>query len=87
VLSHWPGVERSRDPQGPGERSAAVSEVDARRVGVHGGASSRQATGVVDGEDTVHHDDTQQGWLRVAGPAPHAGADRTLERGRCRVYS
>ena len=61
MRSHGLGVERSRDPEGPCERSATVSEVDAGRVGVHGGASSRQATGGVDGEDTVHHDDTQQG--------------------------
>ena len=79
---HRIGVERSRNPEGAGKRSATVSEVDAGWVGVHGGASPRQATGGVDGEDTVHHDDTQQGWLRVAGPATHTGADRALERGR-----
>ena len=87
MRSHGLGVERSRDPEGPSERSAAVSEVDAGRVGVHGGSSPRQATGGVDGEFTAHHDDTQQGWLRVAAPAPHAGADRTLDGCRLGVYS
>ena len=80
-------VERPLDPEGPWERSATVSEVDAGPVGVHGGAATRQATGGVGGEDTVDHDDTQQGGLRVAGTAPHAGADRTLDGGRPPVYS
>ena len=61
VLPHRSGVQRPLHPEGTGERSATVREVDAGRVGVHGGASSRQATGGVDGEDTIHHDDTQQG--------------------------
>ncbi|MCW2671089.1 MAG: hypothetical protein JWO27_2986 [Frankiales bacterium] len=80
-------VEWSVDPEGPWERSATVSEVDAGRVRVHGGATTRQATGGVGGEDTVDHDDTQQGWLRVAGTAPHTGADRTLDGDRRQVYS
>jgi hypothetical protein len=81
VRPHGADVERSRDPEGPWERSAAVGEVDAGRVGVHGGSSSRQATEGVDGEDTADHDDTQQGGLRVATPAAHTGAHRTLDAG------
>jgi hypothetical protein len=61
VLSHRRRFERPHDPEGTCERSATVSEVDADRVGVHGGASSRQATGGVDDEFTVDHDDTEQG--------------------------
>jgi hypothetical protein len=61
VLPDRRRVERSHDPEGSCECSATVSEVDAGQVGVHGGASSWQATGGVDGEFTVHHDDTQQG--------------------------
>jgi hypothetical protein len=87
VLSHRTDVQRSLHPEGAGERSAAVREVDARRDGVHGGASPGAAARRVDGEDTIDQDDTQQGSLRVANPAPHAGADRTLDRGRGRVYS
>ena len=61
VQPHGCDVQRARYPEGTWERSATVSEVDAGRVGVHGGASSRQASGVVDGEHTAHHDDTKQG--------------------------
>ncbi len=86
VLPHRSGVERYRDPEGPRERTAPVGEVDARWVGVHGGSSTRQATGGVDGEDTVHHDDTQQGWLGGSSPATHAGAHRARVLGRRRVY-
>ena len=61
MLLHRRHVERPHEPEGSCERSATVSEVDAGQVGMHGGASSWQATGGVDGEFTVHHDDTQQG--------------------------
>jgi hypothetical protein len=87
VLAHFPDVERALHPEGAGERSAAVRQVDARRDGVHGGASPGPATGRVGSEDTVDQDDTQQGSLRVADPAPHTGADRALDRGWCGVYS
>jgi hypothetical protein len=87
VLPDSRGVQRARDPKGPWERSALVSQVDAREVGVHGGSSTGQAPKGIDGEDTVHHHDTQQGWLRVADPAAHAGAHRALERGRLQLYS
>ena len=70
------------DPEGPWERSAPVSEVDAGQVRVHGGSSTGQATGGVDGEDTVDHDDTQQGGLHGADPAAHTGAHRAREVGR-----
>ncbi len=70
------------DPEGPWERSAPVSEVDAGQVRVHGGSSTGQATGGVDGEDTVGHDDTQQGGLHGADPAAHTGAHRAREVGR-----
>jgi hypothetical protein len=82
VLPHRRDVKRTGDPEGPWERSAPVSEVDADRVGMHGGSPARQATGGVDGEDTVGHDDPQQGGLRRADPATHAGAHRALEAGR-----
>jgi len=58
VLPHGRDVERTGDPEGPWERSAPVSEVDAGQDGVHGGAPAGQATGEVDGEDTTDHDDT-----------------------------
>lgn len=81
MLPHRRDIERTGDPEGPWERSAPVSEVDASQVGVHGGSSTGQATGGVDGEDTVGHDDTQQGGLHGSDPATHAGAHRTREVG------
>ena len=86
VLPHRTGIERSRHPKGPRERSATVSEVDADQIGVHGGSSAWQTSGAVDGENTVGHDDTQQGGLAVPDPATHAGAHRAREVGRLRVY-
>ena len=61
VVQHRADVERSRHPEGPGERSAPLGEVDAHRVGVHVGSPPRQASGGISGEDTTDHDDTQQG--------------------------
>lgn len=58
VRPHRGDVEWSGDPEGPWERSATVSEIDADQSGVHRGSSTGQATGGVDGEDTVNHDDT-----------------------------
>jgi hypothetical protein len=75
-------VERSRDPKGPGERSALVREIDTRLVGVHRGTSTGQVTVAVDGENTVDEHDTQQGGLHGANPAAHAGAHRTRDVGR-----
>lgn len=82
MLPHRACVERSWDPEGPWERSATVSEVDAGQLGVHGGSSAWQASGAIDGENSVGHDDTQQGGLHVADPATHAGAHRAREAGR-----
>jgi len=82
VLAHRCGVQRTCDPEGAGERSALVGEVDAGLVGMHVRSPTRQATGQVDGECTVHHDDTQQGWLSVPDPATHTGAHRTRVLGR-----
>jgi hypothetical protein len=81
VLPHRSGVERPWDPEGPWERSAPISEVDAGQVGVDVRSSTGQATGGVDGECTIGHDDTQQGWLRGAFPAAHTGAHRALDAG------
>ena len=86
VRSHRVGVQRSRDPEGPGERSALVREIDAGQVGVHGGSSTGKATVVVDGQSTVDQHDTQQGGLHGANPATHASAHRTREVGRRGVY-
>ena len=76
MFAHRVGIERTRDPEATGERSALVCEVDAHLVGMHMSSPTRQASTWVDGEDTVHHDDTQQGWLGLSGPATHAGAHR-----------
>ncbi len=81
MFPHGRDLKRSRDPEGPWERSASVSEVDANQVGVHGGSTAGQASGEVNGENTVGHDDTQQGGLRLSNPATHAGAHRTLKAG------
>ena len=61
VLPHRVRVERPVHAQGAGEGSALVGEVDTSQVGVHGGSSAGQASGGVDGENSVNHDDTQQG--------------------------
>ena len=82
MITHRVGVQRTRDPESTRERSALVGEVDAGLVGVHVRAPPRQATGRVDGEDTVHHDDAQQGWLSVPSPATHAGAHRARVLGQ-----
>jgi hypothetical protein len=50
VLPDGAGVERLREPQGPPERLAAVSELEAGRVGVQVGTSPRQPSPPVDGE-------------------------------------
>ena len=93
VLPDGRDVERSRQAQGPGERPARVGEVDAPRVGVHGGAPPRQASGGVGGQprglvpDTdPDRDDAQQGGLARSGPAADARAHRTRETVRVRVY-
>jgi len=90
VVTYGATVERSRQAQGPGERSALVGEVDAARVGVHGRAPSRQTSGGVGDQPRCgpvpHRDDAQQGGLRRRGPAPHAGAHRTPRTGRGRCY-
>lgn len=82
VLPHRGNVEQTRDPEGPWERSAPFGEVDADQVAVHGGSTAGQTTGGIDDEDTVDHDDTQQGGLRIAFPATHAGAHRGPDAGR-----
>ena len=82
VLPDGCDVERSGDPEGPRERSSTLSQVDARQVGVHAGPSTGQASGGVDGEDTVGHDDAQQGGLELTHPASHTGADRAPETSR-----
>ena len=94
VLPHRRDVERSRQAQGPGERPALVGEVDAPRVGVHGGSPARQATVRVGGQPRglvplvdPDRDDAQQGGAVCSAPAPHAGADRTRETVRVRVYA
>ena len=87
VRSHRTHVERAGDPEGPWERSALVGEVDAGKVGVHGGTSTRQATVGIDGEDTIHHHDTQQGRLGAPASAAHASAHRARVLSRDGVYS
>jgi hypothetical protein len=82
VLPQRRDVQRTGDPEGPWERSAPISEVDAGQVRVHGCSSTGQATGGVDGENSVGHDDTQQGGLHGPDPATHAGAHRAREVGR-----
>lgn len=79
-------VERTWDPEGPWERSAPIGKIDTHLIGVHGGASTRQVTGLVNGEDTVSHDDTQQGGLRRMSPATHASAHRAHQASRCQLY-
>jgi len=85
-LPHRGEVERSGQAQGPGERPPLLGEVDAARVGVHGGTSARQAAGRVRDQAVPVTDDTQQGGLRRPFPATHTGADRARQASRVRVY-
>jgi hypothetical protein len=57
VLADGCDVERPLHAERAGEGSTLVSECDTGQVGVHGGASPRHATGVVDDEDAIGHDD------------------------------
>jgi hypothetical protein len=82
VRSHGAYVQRTRDPEGPWERSTLVREVDAHQVRVHGGSSTGQATVGVDGKNTFDQHDTQQGGLHGSDSATHASAHRTRELGR-----
>ena len=85
VLPNRRRVERSSQAQGPGERPPRVGEVDAARVGVHGGSPACQEPGRVDDQEAVHADDTQQGGLSRSSPAAHTGALRARETGRFQV--
>ena len=77
--------ERSGQAQGPGERPPRVGEVDAARVGVHGGPTACQEPGRVDDQEAVHADDAQQSGLSHSNPAAHTGALRARETGRFQV--
>jgi hypothetical protein len=85
-LPHRGEVERSGQAQGPRERPPLLGEVDAARVGVHGGTSPRQPAGVVRDQAVPDRDDTQQGGLRRPLPATHAGAHRARQASQVRVY-
>jgi hypothetical protein len=78
-------VDGDRQAQGPTERPPLLGESHALQVVVHGGTTTRQATGTVGDEDAFDRDDTQQGGLGRSAPAPHTGADRTRETDRSRV--
>jgi len=82
VLSYRRHVERPVHAECAVERPALVGEVDARQVGMHGGAPPGQATLRVDDEDAVGHDDAQQAGPVRAHPAPHTGAYRALAASR-----
>ena len=83
---HRGEVERSGQAQGPGERPALLSEVQATRIGVHGRSPARQAPCEVGDQAVLDSDDAQQSGLHRPFPAPHAGADRARTASHVQLY-
>ena len=70
------GVERSLDPEGPGERPAADRQVETDHGGVHIRTPAGQRTAMIGNAFVLDHHDAQQIALGRSLPASHTGSLR-----------
>jgi len=81
-LAHCGDVDRTRQAQGPGERSAPLRELETRWIGMHPRTPATEpVVRIGHGERCVagpHRDHSQEDGPARTNPAPDAGAYRPL---------
>lgn len=76
VVTDIRGVERTLDPEGPGERPAADRQIETGLDGMHIGTPAGQRTAWIGGALTLDRHDPQQIALGRPLPASHTGSLR-----------